>query len=309
MKKYINKLLIIVLVLATAVSCKEPTNAIYDVFDGITHGAALRELAVTSAAYDKADLNSKFEIIVEVQDEQDGALLSSVGVYVTFTDKFTDDPIDNSKDETLLKSVDASAFSTGDNGYPSTTISVTLGEVITLFSLVDGEFNAGDLIDIRFEVVLTDGRTFSSADASGSLQGSYFSSSYAYTAAILCKPLPGDYRVDMHDSYGDGWQTDDASGGSGIQVTIEAADGTESVVEIGMCSPYAPSDFTCVGTDGYEATDIVTIPAGSAAAGWYFPGDVYGEISFEVYAPDGSLLYASPGGAGKGALPIVLCAP
>ncbi len=305
MKTYINRLLFIVLLISAAISCKDPDNAIYDVFDGQTYGAVLRGIEVTSANYDKADLNSMFEIIVEEQDENKGGLLAQVNVYITYTDNFPDDGIDYSQPETSLKSVMGSEFTVGPNGLPRATISVTLGEVITLFGLSDGEYNAGDLIVTRFELVLTDGRTFSNEDASGSLQGSYFQSPYKYTGAILCAPMEGDYRVVMHDSYGDGWQTDDANGGSGLQVTV---DGT--VIEVGMCSPYMASDFTCVDGDGYEAEDIVTIPAGVESAEWFFPGDSYGEISFEVYAPTGELLFASggQGETGSGSIPVVKCA-
>lgn len=302
MKTFINRLLFIVLLISAAISCKDPDNAIYDVFDGQTYGAVLRGIEVTSANYDKADLNSMFEIIVEEQDENKGGLLAQVNVYVTYTDKFLDDGIDYSQPETSLKSVMGSEFTVGENGLPRATISVTLQEVITLFGLSDGEYNAGDLIVTRFELVLTDGRTFSNEDASGSLQGSYFQSPYKYTGAILCAPMAGDYRVAMHDSYGDGWQTD--ADDNGIQVTL--GDGT--VLEVGMCSAYNVTSF-CVPGD-YEAEDIVTIPVGQESAEWWFPGDVYGEISFEVYAPTGELLFASggPGETGGGSLPVVKCA-
>ncbi len=307
MKKYINKLFVIALSFSVLLGCKEPENALYDVFDGLSHGAALRGLAVTSSSYDINKLDSKFELIAEVQDEQDGALLSKVDVYVTYTDKFSADGA-NSKPEAFLKAVESSSFTTGDNGYPTSTIGVTLDEVINLFGFSIGDYNLGDLVDIRFEIVLSDGRTFSSADGSGSLQGSYFSSPYAYTAAISCPPLQGDYRVAMHDSYGDGWQTNTGSGGDGIQVTIVGADGVEFVIEVGMCTTAdVGNDYPCVDGDGYEATDNVTVPAGALSWEWYFPGDTYGEISFEVYEPDGTLLYTSPQGAGKGSLPIVKC--
>jgi len=121
---------------------------------------------------------------------------------------------------------------------------------------------------------------------------------------VTCNPKSGDYLVVMHDSYGDGWQTDDDTSGSGITVDI---DGT--IVEVGMCNPYTPNSFACVGTDYYDAQTTVTIPEGTFKALWYFPGDYWGEISFEVYGPDGVLVFASgdPGATGAGILPIVVC--
>lgn len=119
----------------------------------------------------------------------------------------------------------------------------------------------------------------------------------------ICNPMPGDYRVVMHDSYGDGWQTDDPDGGSGIQVTVDGV----LIAEVGMCSPYLASNFTCVAGDYFDAEDVVTIPIGSESAEWYFPGDYYGEISFEIYGPDDSLVWSSTAGSSAGLLTIVLC--
>lgn len=130
------------------------------------------------------------------------------------------------------------------------------------------------------------------------------SDAVAVEVEVVCNPQSGDYVVDLHDSYGDGWQTTDNSGGSGITVNI---DGT--IVEVGMCNAYVSTSYACVAGDLYDAQTTVTIPAGTISASWNFPGDWYGEISFEIYAPDGSLAFASggPGDTGAGQLPIVVC--
>ena len=92
-----------------------------------------------------------------------------------------------------------------------------------------------------------------------------------------------------------------------------------SVIEVGMCSPYGGSNVGtflesgagtgCTENDGSNATATVTVPVGTTGANWNFPGDNYGEIFFEVYAPDGSLLFASggPGDAVAGLLPVTFC--
>lgn len=121
---------------------------------------------------------------------------------------------------------------------------------------------------------------------------------------VVCNPKPGIYRVVMHDSYGDGWQTTNGDGGSGITVNIDG-----KIVEIGMCNPYIASSFACVTGNGYEAEATVTLPVGTISAIWNFPGDYWGEISFEIYAPGGTKVFAS-GASGelkKGQIPIVVC--
>ena len=114
------------------------------------------------------------------------------------------------------------------------------------------------------------------------------------------------YIIDMHDSFGDGWQTDDPNGGSGITVVITNSHGEQTEVEFGMCSPYGASietylgGDTCNGTPGlsfFETTAYVEIPAGSSSS-WNFPGDWWEEISFEIYNREGDLVHqVGPGQA------------
>jgi len=129
--------------------------------------------------------------------------------------------------------------------------------------------------------------------------------SFTLSLDRICDPYPGDWSVVMHDSYGDGWQTNDGNGGDGIQVTLD--DGT--VLEVGLCNPYVEVAYECTPNDGFEGTGTITIPVGTKGASWYFPGDQYGEISFEIYGPEGSLIYTSPLASDAGILPVVLCAP
>ncbi|MGO4818640.1 hypothetical protein [Flavobacterium sp. W22_SRS_FP1] len=98
-----------------------------------------------------------------------------------------------------------------------------------------------------------------------------------------CLPLPGTYKIDMIDTYGDGWQTTTGDGGAGMTLTIDGA----TITEFGMCTDYEASPYAC--TEGpSNASTTVVIPEGTTVAEWYFPGDAYGEISFKITAPDGS---------------------
>jgi hypothetical protein len=211
MKKQLNKIVLLLLSVIVISSCESDDKAIDQVFDGVSYGAVLRKLEITSGSYNLSDLNSAFSIIVEEQDEEYGALLSEVDVYVSGGQSST---------EALQQTVPASAFTIGDKGLPVTEISVTLGDALTALGL-GSNYGVGDVFTIRLSLKLTDGREFSASSASGSLQGSYFASPFLYNSAILCTPKPGDYVVDMQDSYGDGWQ------GDGIKVTFDG--GQEAV--------------------------------------------------------------------------------
>ena len=134
----------------------------------------------------------------------------------------------------------------------------------------------------------------------------------------MCQPIDGDYLVDMQDSFGDGWQTDAGNGGSGLKAVLILADGSESIVEVGMCSPYGgdnigssmdPNEGICTGpasTNFYGATATVTIPAGTQLAVWLWPGDQYEEISFQIYGPDGNLILNAVN-PGAGQLDVLNC--
>jgi len=286
MKKQLNKIVLLLLSVVVLSSCESDDKAIDQVFDGVSYGAVLRKIEIVSGSYNLTDLNSAFTITVEEQDEEYGALLSEVDVYVS-----------RDGNEAMAFSVPASAFTIGDKGLPVTTISVTLGQALTALGL-GSNYDVGDVYGIRLSLKLTDGREFSAASASGSLQGSYFASPFYYTAPILCTPKPGDYVVDMQDSYGDGWQ------GDGIKVTFDGGPRDAEVVYIDMLSSYAGGPGCCSWT---SSTETLNVPVGTDGFTWEYMGDSYpGEVSFQIYAPDGSLLGAFAG-IGAGGLTVLNC--
>ena len=301
-------------------SCSEGDTAADDVLDNFTNGAALRTIEVLSSILNSSDDNSFFSVSVEEQDAQGGDLLQQVDIRVRIQD-LTPENGTTTSDNALIKSVMASEFTDGPFGLPRATLTATYGEAVAAMGLAAADVFPGDLFIFEFQVLLTDGRLFGVVSAGSSITGGFFDSPYAYNSLVSCTPEPGDYRVEMHDSFGDGWQTNGGSGGDGIQVDI---DGT--IVVVGMCSPYGggagsemdPALGVCTpwaaGTDpandlSYtDATAFVNIPVGSSSATWNFPGDEYGEISLEIYAPDDSLLYEGAQGAtGPGLLPVTFC--
>jgi len=176
-----NKIFLVVLVVMTFGCSDDPKNSIYDVFDGMTHGAVLRTLEITSPTFDVVDFSSYFEMIIEEQDEEFGDLLSQVEVFVNST----------SASEALVRTVPASEFTTSSNGLPSTSIRISLQEAIDALGLAPESVACGDKMVVRLKVHLTDGRTFTNTDASGSLQGSYFKSPYLYNVNVVAN-LPSE---------------------------------------------------------------------------------------------------------------------
>lgn len=120
--------------------------------------------------------------------------------------------------------------------------------------------------------------------------------------ATNCALVTGDYAVDLHDSYGDGWQTTTSGGGPGITATLD--DGT--VFEFGLCTPYQASGFACIDED-HNGSTTVSIPPTATSVDWYFPGDFWGEISFEIYLPGGGLAASATAGTPAGPIAVNYC--
>ena len=241
-----------------------------------------------------------FGVELEVQDQENGALTQDIEVYARFIDGTPDNGKGASTEDTLIETIPSSSFTTGEFGLPRLSYSVSLGTLLSATGVDAADIDGSDQFGIRFEIVLQDGSRYSSDDNSGTLTGSFFSSPFAYTATIVCPPkapTPGVWTINMTDSYGDGWQTDTGGGGSGIQVTLN--DGT--VLEVGLCSPYGSAAGTfagsaaCTPNDGSSGSGTITIPAGATSADWFFPGDFYGEIDFEIVTPNGNIVGGYPG--------------
>ena len=233
------------------VACQESDNPIDAILDGTTRGAIIRTVSLNSGEFNSYDLNSAFDVDIEVQDVEKGGLMEKVNVYLGFKGR-----------EVLAKTLTPNNFTTGPNGLPRTNIRITLAEAVAALGLSSSQYTGGDALPVRLELVLTDGRVFSSDDVSGTLQGSYFASPFKYNTVIKCIPnsaVAGIYTINMVDSYGDGWN------GASIDVTI---DGTTTSYTI---------------DDGATATHVVTIPAGASTMSFsYTNGSWDSEASYTI---------------------------
>jgi hypothetical protein len=64
------------------VACQESDNAIDAVFEGTTKGAIIRTVSLNSGEFNSYDLNSAFDVDIEVQDVENGGLMEKVNVYL-----------------------------------------------------------------------------------------------------------------------------------------------------------------------------------------------------------------------------------
>lgn len=304
MKKIINSLTLLVLA-AVIISC-EGTTLVDEVFDGTRSGTVLRTLS-SSLELDLFDQSTAVSITVEEQDESNGANFASMNVYASFVDNnFTDATDRMNLDEILLTNIPASSFTPSEKGLPQYTFTETFANLVSTFSLADGEFTGGDIFVIRLEAVMVNGDTWSLEEASQNITGSaYFNSQYAYNATIVCAVdetfFLGNYTA-TYQGY---------TGGFGDLLNLGAISGTIELVESdGSTSRQFTVDYNGFGFDmvfimDFVCENVTTRPNGLGAscgsgdistAGNPVPFDIADDSSFDI-----AFVETDDGGCGFGA--------
>lgn len=270
MKNFRNYILI-ALIGAWVVSCSEDDKLTVDIQDNAERGAVLRTIANDPNSFVFDDGDSVWAITIEAQDIEDGDLLSSVDVYVDFVDATPDDGTVDT-DEALVANIPASAFSPGINGLPRTDYELSYGDALSALGLTIDPTFASDQINIRFTINLTDGRSITNTDLTGTVAGgSFFSSPLNYRANIVCPPKstndPGLWTIDMQDSFGDGWN------GATLDIILDGEVNTFLVTE----------------AQGATNTETLDVPASVEVLSiMYRSGAFDGENTFQVFSASGA---------------------
>lgn len=226
------KYLVLFTLVACLSGCSESDATVDEVFEGTTHGAVLRTLSVNNPTFDFNDPSAEWSVTVEVQDEEEGDLLSEVEVYASH---YRSGSMVGS--EELIKSIPASEFTTGENGLPVGKIEVSLSEVLNNLGLSQEDYVNTDEFRIRLEYVMTDGRSFTNTDAGGTvLTSSFFRSPYVYPVQFFCSLedaslFDGEYTVTA-----DAWA--DYAAGDVVPVEYHPEDGTYTFRILATNNPY-----------------------------------------------------------------------
>lgn len=288
MKKIYN-ISVLALIALVLVGCENDDAAPNQTLANVTNGAVLRTIDLESSVFNAFDTASEFSIILGEQDIENGALLQSVDVLVTLQKRTPAGSFADLGDETALKTLPASDFATDEFGLPRTNLKVTLGDAVNALGLTSADFTGGDRIRIRLVLNLTDGRSFSTSDAAGTVTASsFFSSPYVYFATIACIPLapvPGEYTLDLFDNYGDGWD------GAFLTVTIDGVS----------------TDFTVTSDQGDVSISTFTLPVGTEEFTIvYTPGNFEGEHEYKILL-DGEEVFSDGPGPAVGEVTLSIC--
>ncbi|MCR9227093.1 MAG: hypothetical protein NXH90_06730 [Flavobacteriaceae bacterium] len=260
-------------------ACEDGDKVVDEVFANTTSGIVLRTVNIESDELPIGDSDGFFAVEVEMQDEEDGALVESLDVYVGFNDNtFEEGETDFSAAEVQVATIPSSEFTIGEFGFPRTSYSITFPEMLSALSLSESIPDGGDSFYIRFAANLVDGRTFSNSDNTDTSTGSFFQSPFLYVANVVCPPstpTPGTWEVTTGDSYGDGWN------GGVLTITLDGTDTIEIVNTPGdLPEPgLVEQDYTFEVPEGTSTISIV-----------YTSGDYDSEVSFTVTSANSNVV-------------------
>lgn len=272
--KIINKLLLAaasMLVAFTFNACDDGNAVVDEVYANTTFGLVLRTVNIISDELPIGQTDSFFGVELEMQDVENGALVDNLEVYVSFVDNTVEEgETDYSKSEVMVATIQSSEFTVGENGFLRTTYSITLPEMLAALSLSEDNVDGGDQFRVRFEAVMVDGRRFSNDDNTDTSTGSFFASPFIYASNVVCPPTPptpGEWTINMQDSYGDGWN------GASLLVTLD-----------GVATNYLIAD-------GASASETFTVPDGAQVLSIvYVSGDWDSEVTFQVESANGNTI-------------------
>ena len=174
-----KKLFIYLSLITLVVSCsKEFSSDEYGGYEMMTdymlkeyeQGAALRQISKTGEYQAATPGTSVVNWTLEPHDAEMGGLTQNVEVYLKF----------NSGAEVLYQTINRSEMYDGPVGLPRFDISISLTSALSALGV--SSFSGNDVVTVRFQLNLTDGRSFSRTNVTGSMTGSY---SVSYTHLTL----------------------------------------------------------------------------------------------------------------------------
>ncbi len=205
MKRSINNILLGASMLLVVSSCSPDELPLAGVLENTEFGIALRSIVETNGL-DLSDLSSSYTNQFELDAVDGGFEPGSIRVLVGFSDddeskekkKLADgtsvpvDPANSAAPTVFSTSFDVDSFNetttVTTHGLPVGTFSATLTELLNHLGLVAGDYDRGDVIDIEFEIIATDGTVFNKTNVGSNVAAagrfSFYNSPFEFTAMI-----------------------------------------------------------------------------------------------------------------------------
>ena len=168
------------------ISCTDGDKAIEEVLQEVDRGAVLRTVRIDNGEFDINNIDAEFNIQLEEQDIEEGALLESVEIEIRYIDN-TPDNGDASTAFVAANSLLPADFSTGPNGLPITDLKFTFSELLNLTGVSFGEVECKDQFRIDLKVRLKDGRVYTTSNSGGTVVNNtgFFKSPFSYLINIV----------------------------------------------------------------------------------------------------------------------------
>tara|TARA_R110002051_G_scaffold81751_1_gene145878 strand:+ start:21965 stop:22915 length:951 start_codon:yes stop_codon:yes gene_type:complete len=168
------------------ISCTDSDKAIEEVLQEVDRGAVLRTVRIDNGEFDINNIDAEFNIQLEEQDIEEGALLESVEIEIRYIDN-TPDNGDASTAFVAANSLLPADFSTGPNGLPITDLKFTFSELLNLTGVSFSEVQCKDQFRIDLKVRLKDGRVYTTSNSGGTVVNNtgFFKSPFSYLINIV----------------------------------------------------------------------------------------------------------------------------
>ena len=239
-------------------SCRDDSKAPIITFDQAEKGAYIRLLNVNEGTdgYNLSEFNaSAYDYDVEFVDEQQGDLVSTYNIYVSYSPSpFSATP---AAAEVQYLTLDSGTFGETDRGYKGTNVRIPLADVASKLGLIEGDLGGADIFNFRSEIILQDGSVFQFSNSSSAVNGSAFQGHFNFAVKLSC-PLSddqfiGDYTLTHVTT--DNWAFGvPPFGGDPLNVTLEKVSGTkrsfkfEYLKDLGVGQPAVDFTFDIVCT-------------------------------------------------------------
>lgn len=204
--KYLKYLISTVLIVVVS-ACSTDPDLPFDL-DGTLEntGAFLRVLSVESAAFDVGDPgNAAYIFVGEVGDVENGQATDRIEFFVSYDDALRQTNIP--EPDNPLKTYNVSDLDIRESsGRPFGTFSITLDEILAYLPGLDAptDLGVGDRFNIRWVVVMNDGKRFSLDDRNNAVAAtSAFRSPYFAQSEVVVSLSPnlfvGDYTFEQQN--------------------------------------------------------------------------------------------------------------
>ena len=190
-----KKITFIILSVILCFSCNDnEENAIITVLEEVDRGAVLRTLRYNNGEFEVNTPESTFSLDIQEQDIEEGGLLETVAVFVSFIDN-TPSGNSVSTQQVLLETLTPDNFATSDFGLPGTTLEYSFAELLDATGLTIDQTSCKDQFRLDLTLNLSDGLTFNLGNSSGTVVNAngFFQSPFTYLINIVEPISPDQY--------------------------------------------------------------------------------------------------------------------